>query len=155
MSYKFEKMTQKEAEEIAYGWHYDGEYAFYNMEADKEDLAEFLDPQFRGETVFTALKEEAVAGFFSVSRSDDGVCEIGLGMRPDLTGNGKGTDFLKDGLSFVINQFKPNKITLSVAAFNQRAIKVYMKNGFTAVDKFMQDTNGGTYEFLGMEYNVK
>jgi [ribosomal protein S18]-alanine N-acetyltransferase len=155
MTYHFEKMTQKEAEEIAYDWHYDGEYAFYNMEADEEDLTEFLDPQSRGETVFTVHKAEEVAGFISACSPKNGVCEIGLGMRPDLTGNGMGSGFLKAGLSFVINEFKPGKITLSVAAFNKRAIKVYEKNGFTAIDTFMQNTNGGTYEFLRMEYNVE
>ena len=37
-------MTQEQAEEIAFNWHYDAEYSFYDMEADKEDLVEFLDP---------------------------------------------------------------------------------------------------------------
>jgi [ribosomal protein S18]-alanine N-acetyltransferase len=154
MAYRFKKMTQKEAEDIAYGWHYDGDYVFYDMESDEEDLAEFLDPASRGETVFTVLKEDSVTGFFSVSKPEEGICDIGLGMRPELTGNGMGSDFLKAGLSFVINEFKPDKITLSVATFNQRAIRVYKKNGFTAIGTFMQDTNGGTYEFLRMEYHV-
>ncbi|OIU72590.1 GNAT family N-acetyltransferase [Rossellomorea aquimaris] len=154
MTYKFEKMTQKEAVDIAYGWHYEGDYAFYDMEADEEDLAEFLNPESRGDTVFTVFKETEAVGYFSITRPEKGVCDIGLGMRPDLTGNGMGAGFLKAGLSFVIDEFKADKITLSVAAFNQRAIKVYEKNGFTAIDAFIQETNGGTYEFLRMEYNV-
>jgi [ribosomal protein S18]-alanine N-acetyltransferase len=155
MTYTFEKMTQQEAEDIALGWHYDGDYAFYDMEADEEDLAGFLNPESRGDTVFTVRKEEAVAGFFSVTRPGAGVCDIGLGMRPDLTGNGMGSDFMKAGMAFVINELKPSKITLSVATFNQRAIKLYKNIGFTAIDTFIQDTNGGTYEFLRMEYNVE
>lgn len=49
-------------------------------------------------------------------------------------------------LIFVQSRFTPDKITLSVATFNQRAIKVYRKVGFKDIDTFMQDTIGSTYE---------
>ncbi len=150
--YRFEKMTQQEAEDIAYNWHYDGEYSFYDMEADKEDLAGFLDPESRGDTMFTVRKGKEVVGFFSVNNTEqDSIFDIGLGMRPDLTGSGLGLEFLRAGMDFVITRFAPEKITLSVAAFNQRAINVYKKMGFKELDRFMQDTNGGTYEFIRME----
>jgi [ribosomal protein S18]-alanine N-acetyltransferase len=152
VTYRFEKMTQQEAEEIAYNWHYDGDYSFYDMEADKEDLAEFLNPELRGDSVFTIYKGEEIIGYFSVNQTAAATYDIGLGMRPDLTGRGMGVDFLKAGLDFVITRFSPKKITLSVATFNQRAIKVYRKMGFKELDTFMQDTNGDTYEFIRMEY---
>ena len=41
MDYTYTVMTQEEAEEIAYNWHYEGKYSFYDIEADEEDLAEF------------------------------------------------------------------------------------------------------------------
>ena len=41
MEYTYTVMTQEEAEEIAYNWHYEGKYSFYDIEADEEDLAEF------------------------------------------------------------------------------------------------------------------
>jgi [ribosomal protein S18]-alanine N-acetyltransferase len=152
VTYRFEKMTQQQAEEIAYNWHYDGEYSFYDMEADKEDLAEFLNPELRGDSVFTVNKCEEIVGYFSVNQTAAATCDIGLGMRPDLTGNSMGLDFLKAGMDFVKSRFKPEIITLSVAMFNQRAIKVYRKMGFKELDTFMQDTNGDTYEFIRMEY---
>jgi len=37
-----------------------------------------------------------------------------------------------------------------VAEFNQRAINVYQRVGFKVVEKFQQDTNGGTFPFLRM-----
>lgn len=37
-------MTQTQAEDIASNWHYNDEYSFYDMDADEEDLVEFLDP---------------------------------------------------------------------------------------------------------------
>lgn len=120
------------------------------MEADEEDLAEFLDPKARGDSTYAVTEGGVLAGFFSVSHCEDQSCEIGLGLRPDLTGKGKGYGFLKAGIEFVQTKYKPDKITLSVAAFNQRAIKVYQKLGFQEAGTFPQETNGGTYEFVKM-----
>ncbi|MGE6259686.1 GNAT family N-acetyltransferase [Heyndrickxia sporothermodurans] len=52
-------------------------------------------------------------------------------MKLNLTGNGKGREleFLKAALEFVKSDFQPQTLTLSVATFNQRAIKVYRKMG--------------------------
>ncbi|CAI9387564.1 Mycothiol acetyltransferase [Bacillus sp. T2.9-1] len=157
MAYEFSVMTQEQAENIAFNWHYDGEYSFYDMEADEEDLdlAEFLNPEKRGNSTFAVTKENKLVGFFTFSKVADGTFDIGLGMRPDLTGKGKGKEFLRAGISFIQSEFKPEKITLSVATFNQRAIKLYRKVGFRDVETFMQDTNGSTYEFLKMNLNVK
>ncbi|WP_273834027.1 GNAT family N-acetyltransferase [Guptibacillus sedimenti] len=152
MTYKFEVMTQDQAEDISYNWHYEGEYSFYDMEADEEDLQEFVDPELRGDTKFAVMKNSELIGFFSVNKVDNLTYDIGLGMRPDLTNRGMGLDFLKAGLAFVKNVYNPRKITLSVATFNQRAIKVYRKLGFRDVNTFMQDTNASTFEFLKMEY---
>ncbi len=145
-------MTQEQAEDIAFNWHYDGDYSFYDMEADKEDLDEFLDPEQRGDSTFAVTKENELAAFFSISETAGRTFEIGLGMRPDLTGQGSGMEFLKEVLSFVELTYKPEKITLAVATFNQRAIKVYRKVGFTDVETFIQNTNGSTFKFLKMVY---
>ncbi|MGF2715207.1 GNAT family N-acetyltransferase, partial [Bacillus cereus] len=51
--------------------------------------------------------------------------------------------------------YKCDYITLSVAAFNERAIKVYKKAGFEAVGTFIQKTNGSCFEFLKMNYICK
>ncbi|UFT98419.1 GNAT family N-acetyltransferase [Radiobacillus kanasensis] len=152
MEYKFSFLTQKQAEKIAFNWHYDGDYSFYDLEADKEDLNEFLDQETRGDSTFAVTKEKELVAFFTVYKVNKRTVDIGLGLRPDLTGRGMGSDFLKAGLDFVQAEYNPEKITLSVATFNQRAIKVYRQIGFRDVTTFMQDTNGSTFEFLKMEY---
>ncbi|WP_251127910.1 MULTISPECIES: hypothetical protein [unclassified Exiguobacterium] len=43
MNHTFHPLTQDQAEQIAFEWRYEGEYAFYNMDADEENLASFLD----------------------------------------------------------------------------------------------------------------
>jgi [ribosomal protein S18]-alanine N-acetyltransferase len=152
MAYNFSVLTQEQAKDIVFNWHYDAEYSFYDMEADKEDLEEFLNPEERGNSTFAVTKENELVAFFSFSEVADGTFDIGLGMRPDLTGKGKGLEFLRASINFIQKEYKPEKITLSVAAFNQRAIKLYRKVGFKDVETFLQDTNGNTFEFLKMEY---
>lgn len=144
-------MTQRQAEEIAFNWHYEGEYSFYNMEADQDDLEEFLNPEARGDSTFAVTKGQDLFAFLSVSQKGKTV-DIGLGMKPNITGKGNGLAFLKAAIDFIKREYEPWKITLSVATFNQRAIKVYKKFGFKEVDKFMQQTNGSTFEFIKMEY---
>ena len=152
MTLRFEVMTQEQAELIARHWHYNGKYAFYDMEADEEDLEEFLDPVLRGNSKYIVTQHQDLIGFISVNQTDPQTCDIGLGMRPDLTGKGLGTEFLKEGMEFVKYAYQPKKITLSVATFNQRAIKVYHKLGFEDGETFWQDTNGSSFEFLKMTY---
>ncbi|MGM9985710.1 MAG: GNAT family N-acetyltransferase [Bacillaceae bacterium] len=152
MKYKFEVMTQQQAEQIAYHWHYEDEYAFYDMEADQEDLEAFLDVEKRGNTMFAVMKNNEVIGFLSINKITDTLIDIGLGMKPDLTGKGNGINFLKASMDFIKATYTPEKITLSVATFNQRAINVYKRIGFKEVNMFMQETNESTYEFLKMVY---
>ena len=154
MDYTFTVMTQEQAEWIAYSWHYDGEYSFYDMEADPEDLEEFLNAETRGDSVFAVTYEEKLAAFLTVELTDSHTADIGLGMEPGLTGQGKGTEFLQAVIEFVTLEYEVERMTLSVAAFNVRAIKVYRKVGFKDAGTFMQETNGRTYEFLKMELAV-
>ncbi|WP_019413023.1 GNAT family N-acetyltransferase [Paenisporosarcina sp. TG20] len=153
--FTFEVMTQNHAQDIAHNWHYQGKFSYYNMESDKEDLVEFLDPDKRGHSNFIVVNDNELIGFFSFNKVADNTIDLGLGMRPDLTSKGKGLEFLKAGLAFAKSTYKPEYITLSVVTFNQRAIKVYKKIGFVEGDTFIQDTNGGSFEFLKMIYTER
>lgn len=44
--------------------------------------------------MFAVMREDELIGFFSVSQAAANLYDIGLGMRPDLTGNGRGMEFL-------------------------------------------------------------
>lgn len=151
MTYQFAVLTQQQAETIAYTWHYEGDYAFYDMEADKDDLAEFLDAEQRGQSVFAITFDGELVGFVSVEQSDAETVDIGLGMRPDLTGNGCGRAFITLILGFVKTTYLPRRVTLAVAAFNVRAIRVYEACNFKQIGSFQQSTNGSVYDFVRME----
>lgn len=71
---------------------------------------------------------------------------------PDLTGRGLGLDFFRAGLEFGRRRFSPERIVLSVAAFNVRPRVVYERAGFRLVGRHVRRfERWGDVEFLDME----
>lgn len=146
----FEAMTQADAESIA-DWHYEPPYDFYDPRSDEEDLAHLLDPERRSDRAFSARDESGdMIGFFTYVRDGDAIV-LGLGLRPDRTGNGLGLAFLEQGLRFGRTRYVPGRFKLSVAEFNARATTVYERAGFVHTRSFVEATNGGSFAFLEME----
>lgn len=143
-------MRQPEAIEIADRWKYPGEYAFYDMTADPEDYEEIVTPEKRGDRYFSVFSGNELTGFFCVEREGPDI-EIGLGLRPGLTGQGRGKAFLEEILRFVRENYSFEKIKLDVVSFNPRAIKVYERAGFLKTGTAKVSTNGGVYDFVLME----
>jgi ribosomal-protein-alanine N-acetyltransferase len=143
-------MTAEDAHAVA-AWRYPGEYSFYNADADPDDLAELLDPAGWGQRYFAAdqIPHQVLAGFLAVKLTRQ-VAEIGLGLRPDLTGHGLGESFVRTCLRFASAALGAQSYTLIVAAFNRRAITVYERAGFDQVERFEHVTNGGSYAFIRM-----
>jgi [ribosomal protein S18]-alanine N-acetyltransferase len=147
---QFALLTQADAEAIA-GWHYPEPFSFYDWTEDPDDLAELLDPALRGDAYFgVGDASGALIGYFSFKPKDDDTVELGLGLRPDLTGRGLGASFIAAGLDFARARFAPTRFVLSVASFNERAIKVYERAGFVSERVYMHRTNGGDWEFVEM-----
>jgi ribosomal-protein-alanine N-acetyltransferase len=150
MEFQFRRMNQEYARAIA-NWRYPGIYAFYDAEQDPEDLRELLDSSNWEERYFAVVDQaNDLVGFFSFEQGEGGVVTIGLGLKPDHTGNGLGQAFVASGLAFARERFRPTTFRLSVATFNRRAIKTYERAGFIPDGVFMNDTNGGRHEFLRM-----
>jgi ribosomal-protein-alanine N-acetyltransferase len=147
--YRFRQMEHEEAVEIS-GWHYKPPYDFYNATSDPDDLEELLDPKRRKDAYFSVFDEGGIlVGFFQFEREGTTV-DVGLGMRPDLTGKGLGIGYLLAGLEFARGRFSPDRFTLSVATFNERAILVYQRAGFRRNTVYRHNTNGGEHLFLSM-----
>lgn len=151
LEFSIRPMTAVDAHAVA-TWRYPDEYSFYDADADPDDLAELLDPSEWGQHYFAAdeLATRTLAGFLMVKLTGR-VAEIGLGLRPDLTGRGQGASFLNTCLHFASAALGAHSYTLAVAAFNRRAITVYERAGFREVDRFEHFTNGGRHSFIRMD----
>ena len=149
MKFTFNKMKREDAHRIS-SWHYEAPYDFYDSDRDPEDLAELLNPQSWQESYYSVFNEEnELVGLF-VFKRDSQTVEVGLGLRPDLTGKGLGRTFLNAGLAFGQEHFPVKVWSLSVATFNKRAIHLYEQVGFTPLNTFMHHTNDAEFEFLRM-----
>jgi ribosomal-protein-alanine N-acetyltransferase len=149
--FRFRPMTDSDAEEIA-GWRYPEPYSFYDAAADASDLAELLVAALRGREYLSVDDGSGeLVGFFQFKARRPGAVEVGLGLRPDLTGRGLGSEFVEAGLQEARARFGPARLVLAVATFNRRAISVYERAGFVPVRTYMHSTNGGQWEFLEME----
>ncbi|HIR51411.1 MAG TPA: GNAT family N-acetyltransferase [Candidatus Avoscillospira avicola] len=149
---EFQTLSQEHALCIADTWHYDGIYEFYDMTADPEDYAEFVDEIQRSKNDhYEALQDGALVGFFSVERQGATV-ELGLGLRPDLCGKGLGRTFVREIIAFLEAHYTYDALILKVAQFNQRARRVYQACGFRETGMVRQESNGGIYDFVVMEY---
>jgi RimJ/RimL family protein N-acetyltransferase len=128
-------MTQGYARAISL-WTYDGLYSFYNHSA--EPIDGFMDgthyacTNHAGDLIgFFCFGDDARVPTVENDVYDDGFLDIGLGLRPDLCGKGYGLPFLTRGLDYAEQTLSTRSFRLSVAAFNERAVKVYEKAGFS------------------------
>lgn len=154
MEYTFEPMTVQAAQAIAQ-WHYPGIYKFYDLDEDPEDREEFLDPETWENASFAVLNEcQELVGFFLFQQKNNALV-LGLGMHPSYTGQGCGEAFVRAGMKFANENYHPAVYRLSVATFNQRAIRVYEKLEFVPGRVFIQKTNGGEHEFIEMSHQIK
>jgi len=124
-------------------WRYEAPYDFYD--GDQE-------PVLNPERFFAAVGEDGtLVGYYYFEEKSDGL-EIGLGLRPDLTGGGLGGEFFRHGLDFGRRRFRATKLILNVAAFNERAIKVYERAGFRETGRQLRRfARWGEVEFVEME----
>jgi RimJ/RimL family protein N-acetyltransferase len=124
-------------------WRYERPYDFYDGD---------VDPVLNPERFYEALDEDgSLVGNYYFEQKGDAL-EIGLGLRPDLTGRGLGLEFLLAGIEFGRRRFGLSRVILNVAAFNERAIKVYERAGFRETGRHNRRFDRwGEVEFVEME----
>ena len=150
-------LSQKNALIIADKWHYNGQYAFYDMKNDQEDYDEIISPQLRKNNYFQVLDtNDNLVAFFCLDpdKEKKEQVEVGLGLAPDLTGHGQGSEFMTVIENYVKNNYDYQVIVLAVAEFNLRAIKVHQKAGYVITGTEMVHSNGGIYKFNIMSKKI-
>jgi ribosomal-protein-alanine N-acetyltransferase len=147
---RVEAWSDEHAREVI-SWHYEPPYDFYDAASDPGDAAEMVDPAFAEHYRAVLDDDGRVAGFWYFRPHDDEV-EVGLGLRPDLTGSGRGAAFSRAAVEYAREQWSPQRLRLFVAAWNARAIRVYEGLGFTEVRRESRTFElVGVHEFVEME----
>lgn len=150
------KLTIEEAKKIN-TWTYEEPYSLYSFSGEKEVIEELLDGTYYG----CCDDQGDLIGYFCFGANaqvpsgrdanlygGEDVIDIGLGMKPALTGKGIGKEFFQAGIAFATKEFNANMFRLSVATFNTRAITLYKNIGFKQGTIFLSRGR----KFMLMEY---
>lgn len=129
-------------------WKYDPPYELYNYSPVnfESDLAYHLDPD---NNIFSIYKDEELVGYCSfgqdarVRGGDYSVqaLDIGLMIKPSLTGQGLGSDYVKNIIHYAIREFQASKLRVTILESNLRAQRVWEKNGFHKTSSFRRATD--------------
>ncbi|BDA68970.1 hypothetical protein CAL7716_031360 [Calothrix sp. PCC 7716] len=74
-----------------------------------------------------------------------------MGIRPDMTGQGRGNYYVSAVLNFALREFNAPLFRVTIATFNQRALRVWSKAGFRPIDTFEHQPQGETFVILVRE----
>ncbi len=158
MRLTFAPMTARDVRTVA-GWTYEPPYDIYNLDAAPLDdlLDALLDPR----NAYYAITDEAgeLIGFCCYgpdARVPGGdytapAVDVGLGLRPDLTGQGLGPGVIGAVLDFADTILRPTIFRTTIAAFNSRSVRAFEKVGFTEVSRFT--TSGEPREWVQLVLN--
>jgi RimJ/RimL family protein N-acetyltransferase len=147
---KVEEWNGTYAGEVA-TWHYQPPWDFYDVASDPEDAAAIREPK-RARHYRAVVGDSGRLDAFWYFDWHGDVVEIGIGLRPDITSRGRGESFLRAQLEYASDRWQPAAFRLFVAAWNERAIRLYHRLGFIEVDRETRSFElVGRHEFIRME----
>ena len=140
-------------------WRYEPPYDIYNENPAQveEIVAYYRNPQFQAHSMTDDNgRLIGICSFGPDGRVPGGLyhhdaLDIGLAIRPDLTGQGQGHTFIQAVLNFAWKKFQPPACRVTIAAFNKRAQRVWQKVGFTQVEQFGRQRDGMPFVVLVLE----
>jgi [ribosomal protein S18]-alanine N-acetyltransferase len=143
-------MTQAQAAEIL-TWRYPAPYDCYDMTSASEA---FLTSQESG--FYALVNDGELIGFRSFGEDgqvpggtyDGSALDTGGGLRPDMTGQGLGREAIGTGLDFGRREFAPAALRVTVASFNERALRVVRSLGFVSTGSFEALADARSYDVL-------
>ena len=155
-NYRLKPLEERHALDIL-SWRYPYPYDFYNSSADDHQehyVRQFLNPEFNFHAVLDGCG--TMIGFCSFGSDgqvrggdySDEALDIGVGMRPEFTGQGKGAVFFSAILGHALGTLSPECLRLTVAKFNLRALKLYKNFGFEVNDEFRVQPGAVPYAIL-------
>ena len=147
-SIQIKPMRRKDAEVIT-SWHYPDPYSIYDL--TPEIIPVLLDTQNRYSAVLDAFGEligfccfgdegKVPGGIYAEDRSD--TLDVGVGMSPEIMGQGLGSSFITAILQYALERYKPTSFRVSIAEFNLRSQRAFLNQSFKEVARFKRTTDG-------------
>jgi len=159
MKFAIQPISQQDANDIT-SWRYESPYSIYNL--SEKDIPALLD----SDNQYFAVKDESsqTIGFCCFGKEakvpggkyNDAkplVIDLGLGMHPGMVGRGFGGPFTDVILRFAIEEFNPGRFRVSIAEFNKRSQRTFLKLGFIEKYRFNRDGDGMRFVQLEREAN--
>ena len=137
-------------------WRYEPPYNVYDLSAgDVEGAVQsFLHPEYAYHAILDEEGELVAYCCFGADAQVPGgdygaeALDVGLGLRPDRTGQGQGSIYVGAVLDFAHRAFSPPAFRVTIAAFNERALRVWDKAGFRRVQTFDSAHDGRPFLVL-------
>lgn len=129
-------------------WKYDPPYEIYNYIPDylEDDLVYHIDP---ANNIYSMFQDGELVGYCSFGQDgrvrggdySEPALDIGLMIKPSLTGQGLGSDFVKNVIQYAIRKFQAKKLRVTILESNLRAQRVWEKNRFHKTSSFRRETD--------------
>ncbi len=154
-AFTFRTMDEASARKVV-SWRYDPPYEMYNCDpnAIEETVQGFLNPHYHYYSVWDEAEELIGYRCFGEDGRTPGgdyraaALDMGGGLRPDLTGQGRGAHFMEAAFAFARRHFAPVAFRATVAAFNTRALRVCEQVGYRQVQTFVNTHTGQPFVVL-------
>lgn len=116
-------------------WTYDDAYSLYNHDCEFiekcMDGKHFVFTNPNGELLgYLCFDEEARIPTMEKNVYDNDFLDIGLHIRPDLTGKKLGNSFLRACLDFAKENYNKKGVRATIASFKKRAVNLCARAGF-------------------------
>jgi len=149
MKINYHLADEKSAREFVQ-WQYEPPYDIYNCPQEGVDDAVQYNIDPANNVYAMADQNEGLVGYCSYGKDaqvpggdySEEALDIGLMIKPDLTGKGLGAKFAKGVIKNGMEKYAPKKLRVTIAAFNKRAQRVWKKNGFKITQTFNRNEDG-------------
>lgn len=137
-------------------WQYEPPYDIYNCPPEQLEKTIQYNSNPKNNVYAMFDQNNKLVGYCSYGRDaqvpggdySEEALDIGMMIKPELTGQGLGTTFAEEVIRNGIDQHSPKKLRVTIAAFNKRAIRVWEKHGFQRTQTFKRTGEGMEFVVL-------
>jgi ribosomal-protein-alanine N-acetyltransferase len=151
VKFSIRPLTGADAEAMV-SWRYDPPYAAYDPPADLVET--FVDPVSRyfavdaepgGLAGFCCFGEHARVPGCDYDSGEPDVIDVGVGLRPDMTGRGFGRAFVAAVADFAVQRLGAALVRAAIAECNRRSIRVFEAVGFEVARQLRPPGSGESF----------